>query len=447
MRPAPEGFLKAPARAVRRARAAAARSTRCRPAWAAPASCSPSSTRASAPTRSGSPRRWATGCPSARWSAPRRRARRSPPGTHGSTFGGNLVAAAAADGHRPHGQRPARCSPSNLEKGEYFLARGRADAGAHPALVERRARARAAARHRADVRRRRRSSPAAASAGLLCNLAGERTVRFAPPFIVTRDELDEGLAHPRRSRHVVGAGPHHSVAGLTTSGSCTLASRSSRPRRGAKRLAQRHGSHPARCPLPKRWISTQDRKREILACEALLGPRRLRRCSGVKPGATRRRGEAGVLRGQPRLPPRPLLREEPGQLPQPAGADLPAAERGPRDAHRGAARARARAGSAAERPQPRGTPRPAGARPRGRPARRPSAGPGSPATRTWRSKARAVEPGRGGAAADADRAGEGAARCLEQAKALGGDAGARTRAAAGGRGQAAAGEHGAPRTR
>lgn len=29
--------------------------------------------------------------------------------------------------------------------------------------------------------------------GLLCNLAGERTVRFAPPYIVTTEELDEGL--------------------------------------------------------------------------------------------------------------------------------------------------------------------------------------------------------------------------------------------------------------
>ena len=28
---------------------------------------------------------------------------------------------------------------------------------------------------------------------MLCNLAGERTVRFAPPYIVTRDEVDEGL--------------------------------------------------------------------------------------------------------------------------------------------------------------------------------------------------------------------------------------------------------------
>jgi len=30
--------------------------------------------------------------------------------------------------------------------------------------------------------------------GLLVNLAGERTIRFAPPFIVSLAELDEGLA-------------------------------------------------------------------------------------------------------------------------------------------------------------------------------------------------------------------------------------------------------------
>jgi acetylornithine/N-succinyldiaminopimelate aminotransferase len=29
--------------------------------------------------------------------------------------------------------------------------------------------------------------------GLLVNSAGEKTVRFAPPYIVTREELDEGL--------------------------------------------------------------------------------------------------------------------------------------------------------------------------------------------------------------------------------------------------------------
>jgi acetylornithine/succinyldiaminopimelate/putrescine aminotransferase len=29
--------------------------------------------------------------------------------------------------------------------------------------------------------------------GMLCNLAGERTVRLAPPYLVTREELDEGL--------------------------------------------------------------------------------------------------------------------------------------------------------------------------------------------------------------------------------------------------------------
>ncbi len=29
---------------------------------------------------------------------------------------------------------------------------------------------------------------------MLCNLAGERTLRFAPPYLVTREELDEGLS-------------------------------------------------------------------------------------------------------------------------------------------------------------------------------------------------------------------------------------------------------------
>ncbi|HMK73412.1 MAG TPA: aminotransferase class III-fold pyridoxal phosphate-dependent enzyme, partial [Myxococcaceae bacterium] len=35
--------------------------------------------------------------------------------------------------------------------------------------------------------------------GVLCNLAGERTVRFAPSFLVTREEIDQGVQALRRA--------------------------------------------------------------------------------------------------------------------------------------------------------------------------------------------------------------------------------------------------------
>jgi len=35
--------------------------------------------------------------------------------------------------------------------------------------------------------------------GLLANLAGEKTIRFAPSYLVTREQLQEGLAIFERS--------------------------------------------------------------------------------------------------------------------------------------------------------------------------------------------------------------------------------------------------------
>jgi len=35
--------------------------------------------------------------------------------------------------------------------------------------------------------------------GVLVNLAGEKTVRMAPPFVVTTDQLDEGVAALERA--------------------------------------------------------------------------------------------------------------------------------------------------------------------------------------------------------------------------------------------------------
>ncbi len=114
------------------------------------------------------------------------------PGTHGSTFGGNLLAATAAvTAFR------IIADPKNLEqvrlKGEHFAAGARALMARMPDKI-------AAVRGRGlllGVEVKGEAAPVVArlrDGGLLCNLAGEHTLRFAPPFVVTLEELDEGLA-------------------------------------------------------------------------------------------------------------------------------------------------------------------------------------------------------------------------------------------------------------
>ena len=114
-----------------------------------------------------------------------------PTGTHGSTFGGNLVAATAANVVLRHIREPQMLREVQ-EKGEYFIVKGRELQARLPTIIK-------------DVRGRgllmgielnQEAAPVIARCreqGLLVNAAGEKTVRFAPPFIVTREELDEGL--------------------------------------------------------------------------------------------------------------------------------------------------------------------------------------------------------------------------------------------------------------
>ncbi len=114
-----------------------------------------------------------------------------PSGTHGSTFGGNLVAAAAASV-----AFDLACSPEALKevdrKGAFVLEKARALMARHPDLVK-------------DVRGKgllfglEVAGPAAdviarcRANGLLVNAAGDKTVRFAPAFVATDAQLSEGL--------------------------------------------------------------------------------------------------------------------------------------------------------------------------------------------------------------------------------------------------------------
>src|SRR3954470_1767724 len=112
-------------------------------------------------------------------------------GTHGSTFGGNLLAVEAAKATFKLIADP-KMLQAVVEKGEYFLGQARKLVDKHPQHL-------AAVRGRgllAGVEVKGDAGKIVARCrelGLLVNLAGEKTVRFAPPFIVTREELDEGL--------------------------------------------------------------------------------------------------------------------------------------------------------------------------------------------------------------------------------------------------------------
>lgn len=113
-------------------------------------------------------------------------------GTHGSTFGGNLLASAAATVSFRLISDP-KMLKTVQERGAYFMAKARALMAKHPERIT-------AVRGRGlliGIEVKGEAAPVVGKCrdgGLLVNVAGERTVRFAPPFIVTEQELDEGLA-------------------------------------------------------------------------------------------------------------------------------------------------------------------------------------------------------------------------------------------------------------
>lgn len=113
------------------------------------------------------------------------------PGTHGSTFGGNLLAAAAANV-----VTRIVCAPPMLQQvrelGQHFTQKAEALAARMPDQVK-------SVRGRGLLLGLELASEAAPviarcrEAGLLCNAAGEKVLRFAPPFVVTKEQIDEAL--------------------------------------------------------------------------------------------------------------------------------------------------------------------------------------------------------------------------------------------------------------
>ncbi len=114
------------------------------------------------------------------------------PATHGSTFGGNLIACAAAIATWDLATSPAQLADT-AAKGEHLRSLALAIKARHPGrVVEVRGQGLLFGievdQGAADVLARCRAN------GLLANLAGEKTIRFAPSYLITREQLGEGLA-------------------------------------------------------------------------------------------------------------------------------------------------------------------------------------------------------------------------------------------------------------
>jgi acetylornithine/N-succinyldiaminopimelate aminotransferase len=120
-----------------------------------------------------------------------------PSATHGSTFGGNLVACAAAIATWDLATAPLMLAEIAM-KGEFLRHKALELKARHPDRIK-------DVRGKgmlfgievdtgaADLLARCRSN------GLIANLAGEKTVRFAPSYLTTREQLVEGLAIFERS--------------------------------------------------------------------------------------------------------------------------------------------------------------------------------------------------------------------------------------------------------
>ncbi|MFT3707946.1 MAG: aspartate aminotransferase family protein [Archangium sp.] len=115
-----------------------------------------------------------------------------PSASHGSTFGGNLVACAAAIATWDLATTPQMLEEISA-KGEFLKKTALEIQKRHPARIKE---VRGTGMlwgievdtGAADVLARCRAN------GLIANLAGEKTIRFAPSYLISREQLAEGLA-------------------------------------------------------------------------------------------------------------------------------------------------------------------------------------------------------------------------------------------------------------
>lgn len=116
------------------------------------------------------------------------------PGTHGSTFGGNPLACAAALAVLDTLDRENLVEGA-AKKGAYFMSKLEGLAAKHPTVAKgARGRGLLCGLVLADHVEARAVLGAMRDRGVLIAQAGDHVLRFAPPLIVTEAEIDEGVA-------------------------------------------------------------------------------------------------------------------------------------------------------------------------------------------------------------------------------------------------------------
>jgi len=113
------------------------------------------------------------------------------PGSHAATFGGNPLSTAAAVATMEVLTAPGFVETA-AARGEYLLAGLRAMAAKHPKVVEIRGRGLMAGIECADP-----AAPAIGAlldGGIICGPAGPNVIRFLPPLIVSKEDVDKVVA-------------------------------------------------------------------------------------------------------------------------------------------------------------------------------------------------------------------------------------------------------------
>jgi acetylornithine/N-succinyldiaminopimelate aminotransferase len=115
------------------------------------------------------------------------------PGSHGSTYGGNALASAAARAVL-HAVKEEGLIQASRDLGEHLGKGLAAIAKKHPSVaVGERGRGLLRGLILADAADPRATLGKLREAGVLLTIAGERVLRFTPPLVITRGEIDEAL--------------------------------------------------------------------------------------------------------------------------------------------------------------------------------------------------------------------------------------------------------------